>query len=99
MNPNALMKQVQNLQKEMLKEQDKINNTIFEGESSLVKVKINGKKELTEIKIENEGTLDADDIDALEDMIIIAVNNAMKKVDQETEKKMGKYTNGIPGLF
>ena len=99
MNPNALMKQVQNLQKEMLKEQDKINNTIFEGESSLVKVKINGKKELIEIKIENEGTLDADDIDALEDMIIIAVNNAMKKVDQETEKKMGKYTNGIPGLF
>ena len=99
MNPNALMKQVQNLQKEMLKEQDKINNTIFEGESSLFKVKINGKKELIEIKIENEGTLDADDIDALEDMIIIAVNNAMKKVDQETEKKMGKYTNGIPGLF
>lgn len=99
MNPNAMMKQIQNLQKEVMKEQEKINNTIFTGESSLVKVEVKGTKELVSVKIDRETQVDSDDLEALEDMIVLAVNNAMKKIDKETENKLGKYTSGIPGLF
>ena len=99
MNPNAMMKQFQNLQKEVMREQDKINNTVFTGESSLVKVEVKGTKELVSVNIDREAGLDVDDLEALEDMIVLAVNDAMKKIDKETENKLGKYTSGIPGLF
>ena len=99
MNMQAILKQAQNLQKDMLKEQEKINSTIFEGENALVKVKINGKREILEVKIDKSSSLESDDIEALEDMILIAVNDAMKKVDKMTEEKLGRFANGMPGLF
>ena len=99
MNMQALLKQAQSLQKDMMKEQEKINSTIFEGESSLVKVKINGKKEIIEVIIDKSNSMDSDDLEALEDMIMLAVNDAMKKVDRMTNEKMGKFANGMPGLF
>ena len=99
MNKNKMMKQNKNLKKEVMKEQEKINNTIFIGESSLVKVEVKGTKELVSVKIDRETQVDSDDLEALEDMIVLAVNNAMKKIDKETENKLGKYTSGIPGLF
>ena len=99
MNMQAILKQAQSLQKDMLKEQEKINATIFEGESSLVKVKVNGKKELLEVIIDKTDSMDADDLEALQDMIMIAINDAMKKVDKMTSEKMGKFANGMPGLF
>ena len=99
MNMQAILKQAQSLQKDMLKEQEKINSTIFEGESSLVKVKVNGKKELLEVIIDKTDSMDADDLEALQDMIMLAVNDAMKKVDKMTNDKMGKFGNGMPGLF
>ncbi len=99
MNPNAMMKQLQNIQKEVMKEQEKINNSVFTGESSLVKVEVKGTKELVSVKIDRESGLDLDDLDALEDMIVLATNDAMKKIDKETENKLGKYTSGIPGFF
>ena len=74
-------------------------STIFEGESSLVKVKINGKKEVIEVEIDKSSSMDADDLEALQDMIMIAMNDAMKKVDKMTNDKMGKFANGMPGLF
>ena len=99
MNMQAILKQAQSLQKDMLKEQEKINATIFEGESSLVKVKVNGKKELLEVIIDKTDSMDVDDLEALQDMIMIAMNDAMKKVDKMTNDKMGKFANGMPGLF
>jgi len=99
MNMQAILKQAQSLQKDMLKEQEKINATIFEGESSLVKVKVNGKKELLEVIIDKTDSMDVDDLEALQDMIMLAVNDAMKKVDKMTNEKMGKFANGMPGLF
>ena len=101
MNPQAMMKQVQKLQKEMLKTQEEINNTEFEGKSSLVTVVLDGKKNLKSVKI-NSDELEKDDIEMLEDMIVVAHNEAAAKVDKETEEKMGAYTKGlpnIPGLF
>ena len=98
MNMQAMMKQAQKLQKDMLNEQEKINNMEFEGKSSLVTTKINGHGELIEVKIEAE-SLDKEEIEMLEDMILIAVNDAKKKLDKETESRMGMYTKGLPGLF
>ena len=93
-----MMKQAQNLQKEMMKVKEEIDSTEFIGESSLVKVTIKGTKEVVKIEIDKSNSLDADDLEMLEDMIVVAMNTAMKKVDEMTEKKMGKFGN-IPGLF
>lgn len=99
MNIQALMKQAQNIQKDMQKQETEIENTTFEGESSLVKVKVNGKKEVLAITIENKENLEKDDLEILEDMIMVALNNAFKKVDDLREKKMSKYSNMMPGMF
>lgn len=98
MNIQAMMKQAQKMQKDMLAAKEEIDKMIFEGSSSFVSVEVNGKKEIVSVKIDNE-SLEKDDIEMLQDIIVVAVNEAMKKVDQETEKKMGKFTQGMPGLF
>ena len=99
MNIQALMKQAQSMQKDMQKQEEEIENTTFEGESSLVKVKVNGRKEVLSITIENKENIEKDDLEILEDMIMVALNNAFKKVDELREKKMSKYTSMMPGLF
>ena len=98
MNLQAMMKQAQKMQKDMLNTKEEINKMIFTGDSSFVSVEVNGNKELKSVKIDSDG-LDKDDIEMLQDMLVVAVNDAMKKVDAETEKKMSKYTQGMPGLF
>ena len=98
MNMQAMLREAQKIQKEMMKEKENIDNIIYEGESSFVKVKVNGKKEIVEIKIDQE-SMDKDDIEMLQDILQVAINDAMKKIDEDTEKKMGKYTKGMPGLF
>ena len=98
MNIQAMMKQAQKLQKDMLSEKEKIDNTIFTGKSSIVEVKLKGTKEVVDVKILAD-TLEADEIEMLQDMIMVAMNDAIKQIDKETENKMGKYTQGMPGLF
>lgn len=98
MNMQAMLKQAQKLQKDMLKTQDEINNMDFEGKSSFVTVKVNGKKEVLSVNIDAD-TVDNDEIEMLQDMIVVALNDAFKKVDKITEDKMGSYTKGMPGLF
>lgn len=98
MNMQAMLKQAQKLQKDMVNTQDKINKMEFIGKSSLVTVKMNGKKEILDFKIDAE-SLDKDEIEMLQDMILIAINDAQKQVDKEVESKMGVYTQGMPGLF
>lgn len=98
MNMQALMKQAQSIQRDMEKIQEEIEKSEFEGENSIVKVKVNGKKEVLEVKIDKNATLDKDDLEMLEDVIVVALNNAFKKVDELKEKKLSKYGN-IPGLI
>jgi len=98
MNMQALLKQAQNMQKDMLKAKEEIDNKTYTGTSSFVTVNVKGNKVIENIKIDNE-SLDKDEIEMLEDMIVVAINNAMKEIDKETEEKMGKYTQGMPGLF
>ena len=98
MNMQAMMKQAQALQRDMLKAKEEVDNSEFVGESSLVKVTIKGTKEVVKVEIDSSESLDKDEIEMLQDMIVIAVNEANKKVDAALEKKMGKFGN-IPGLF
>ena len=93
-----MMKQAQKLQNDMLKEKKQIDEKTFEGRSSFVTVKMKGTKEVTEVKIDVD-SLEKDDIEMLQDMILVAVNDANHQIDEETEQKMGKYTKGMPGLF
>ena len=99
MNMQALMKQAQNLQRDMTKAKEEIDKTEFNGENALVKVKVNGAKEILAIEIDKTNPLEIEDIEMLEDMITIAVNNAFKSVDKMTEEKLGKFSQGMPGLF
>lgn len=101
MNMQAMLKQVQKMQKDMEKAQEEINNTEFEGKSSLVTVIITGDKRMKSIKIDSD-ELEKDDLEMLEDMIIIATNDALSKIEKTTEEKMGAFSKNmpkIPGLF
>lgn len=98
MNMQAMLKQAQALQKDMLKIKDEIDSTEFVGESSLVKVTLKGTKEAVKVEINLDDDFDKEDLEALEDMIVLAINDANKKIDAMTEKKMDKFGN-IPGLF
>ena len=99
MNIQALMKQAQSLQKDILKSKEEIDKMEFTSTKDLVTVKVNGKKEVLKVDIQKDDDFSVDDLEILEDMIMVALNDAFKQVDKETEKKMRKYANAMPGLF
>lgn len=99
MNMQALMKQAQKLQKDMLSAKEEIDNALFVGENSLVKITMKGTREVIKVEINSEESLDKDDIEMLQDMVLVAINDATAKIDKMTEEKLGKYSNSMPGLF
>lgn len=98
MNIQAMMKQAQQLQKKMMDEKKAIDSKVFTGKSSLVTITMTGDKKVTGVDI-NMDSIESDDKEMLQDMIMLAVNDAITQIDKETEEKMGKYTQGLPGLF
>lgn len=99
MNIQNLMREAQKMQKDLQKTQNELENTTYEGTSSLVSVMINGNKDLVSVKINSDDTLEKEDIEMLEDMIMVAFKEATKKVDNDKEKKLGKYGKGLAGLM
>jgi DNA-binding YbaB/EbfC family protein len=99
MNIQAMMKQAQKIQQDMAKAKSEIDAQTFTGASALVEAEVNGQKELLKIKINKEAELSKEDLEMLEDMILLAINEAMKKVDQEIEQKLGKFGAGLQGLM
>lgn len=99
MNMQSMMKQMQKLQKNMKKDQDELNVTVFEGHAAddAVVVKFTGDHKMTDISIKEEA-IDPDDVDMLQDLVLMAVNDAMSKIDKQTQETMGKYSRNIPGL-
>ena len=95
----ALMREAQKMQKELTKTQEELEKTTYEGSSSLVNVVVNGKKELISIKINVENSIEKDEIELLEDMVLVAINDALKKADSDKEKKLSKYGSGLTGLI
>ena len=96
MNMQAMLRQAQQMQKQMLQEQEKINNATFTGENGLVKVTMKGTKRIEKVDIQKEDDFSSDDLEMLEDMIMVAVNDCLGQIDKETEEKLGKYTRGLP---
>ena len=101
-NMNSMMKQVQKMQEDMAALQEELESKEYEVSAGggMVSVKINGKREVLNIDIKPE-IVDPDDIETLSDVIVAAVNEAIKKVDSTSETEMSKITGGInvPGLF
>lgn len=101
-NMNNMIRQAQKMQQEMMKMQNEIEEQEFEATAGggVITVKMTGAKQLTAVEIKPEA-VDPDDVEMLQDLIITAINEAMKKVDEANNSKMSKLTGGmsIPGLF
>ncbi len=97
MNMQALMKQAQQMQRDITKKKDELNKKTFVGTSELVEVTFTGDKKLVSTKIKSD--IDNDDKEIIEDMFVIAVNDAMAKIDKETESMLGAYGSQLGGLF
>ena len=101
MNMQMIMQQAKKMQAQLQKEQEELEKTEYTGSSSLVNIKMNGKYEILEVKINlpDGEAIESDDRDMLEDMIMVAMNEALKKIESDKEKKMGKYGQGLAGLM
>lgn len=101
-NMANMMKKVQKLQADMAKLQEELKTRTLESTAGggAIKIVVNGEKQILSIKID-PGAADPQDIEMLEDMIMAAVNEALKKVDDMMAQEMGKLTGGmkIPGMF
>ena len=98
MNMQALMQQAQKMQRDIMKKKEEINKKEFTGSSELVDVVVLGDKTIKSVKIKGVD-LSSDDKEVLEDMIVLAINDAMKKVDAETESVMGPLGGSLNGLL
>lgn len=96
MNINALMQQAQKMQKDMEKAQKQLESTLFEVESAggAIKISIYGSRKIEKIDIDKDA-IDPEDKEMLEDMLKIAVNEAMEKIDNEQAKIQAKMTSGM----
>lgn len=101
-NMNNMMKQVQKMQKDMEKAQQELEAQIYDTTAGggAVKLSVNGKKEVLSLTL-SPSVVDPDDIEMLQDLILVALNDALKQVDEQSNKVMGRMTGGmnIPGLF
>lgn len=97
MNIQSLMNQARKLQGELEKTTREIENKVFNYENENILVEITGKNTVSKIKIKNENIIN--DVEMLEDILTVAINNVLEQIKLEKEKKLGKYTNGLGGLF
>ena len=102
MNQAAMMKQAQKLQQQMLQMQQEQESKTFTAKAGggMVSATVNGKHELVGLEI-NPEAVDPDDVEMLQDMILAAVNEAMRTADAEATNNMSKLTGGLNlgGLF
>lgn len=98
MNMQSIMAQAQKMQRDIQKKKDEIDKMLFTSKNEMVEVTFNGKKEMQSLKILIE-EFDSEDIEALQDMIILASKDAISKVDKEIENKLGSLGSGLGGLF
>ena len=102
MNQAAMMKQAPKLQQEMLRMQEEMENKTYSATTGggMVTATVNGKREVLDLKI-NPEAVDPDDVDMLQDMVIAAVNEAMRAADAESAQNMSRLTGGLNlgGLF
>ena len=98
-NMNNLMKQAQKMQRQMEENQKALEEKEFTAAAGggAVEVTISGKREIKKVTLSEE-VVDPDDIEMLEDLIVAATNEALRKVDEESSAVMSKLTGGLGGL-
>jgi DNA-binding YbaB/EbfC family protein len=98
----SMMKQAKIMQKRMMEAQEELKKMEFKASAGggAVKVKVNGSQEIVEVKIDRD-MVDAGDMEMIEDMVMVAINDAVKQSKDEVRNKMSAITGGmsIPGLF
>ena len=99
-NMQQLMRQAQKMQQQMLKAQEELDAREYEGTAGggAVACKISGKRQLISLTIQPDA-VDPDDVEMLQDMIVAAVNDALKKGEETRESEMNKLGGGMGGLF
>ena len=97
MNQQAMMR-LKKMQKQMMEALEKLENTVFKGTAGggVVSVEVKGSHEVLSVSIDPEAV--KDDLEMVQDMIVIAINDANKKIEAETQKTMGAFGGGL-GLF
>ena len=102
MNQAAMMKQAQKMQQELLRMQEEQENKTYSATTGggMVTATVNGKHEVVDLKI-NPEAVDPDDVEMLQDMLIAAVNEAMRAADADAANNMSRFTGGLNlgGLF
>ena len=102
MNQAAMMKQAQKMQQEMLRMQQEMETKTYTAAAGggMVKATVNGKHEVVDLQI-NPEAVDPDDVEMLQDMVIAAVNEAMRTADTDSANNMSRLTGGLNlgGLF
>ena len=98
-NMNNLMKQAQKMQRQMEESQKELESKEYTAAAGggAVEVTVSGKKEVLKVKLAEE-VVDPDDIEMLEDLIMVAVNEAMKKADEASSAAMSRMTGGMGGF-
>ena len=99
MNIQALMQQAQNMQKEITKKKEEIDKKKFIGNSELVEAVVTGDRKLVSVEIKNKDSITVDDLEVLQDMIVIAVNDALGKAEEEISSVLGAYGGQFGGLL
>ncbi|CAN7683932.1 YbaB/EbfC family nucleoid-associated protein [Peribacillus frigoritolerans] len=101
-NMQNMMKQMQKMQKKMAEAQEELGEKRVEGTAGggMVTVIVTGHKEIVDVVIKQE-VVDPDDIDMLQDLVLAATNDALKKAEELTNQTMGQFTKGmnLPGMF
>ncbi|MBF8377807.1 YbaB/EbfC family nucleoid-associated protein [Alicyclobacillus mali] len=101
-NMNQLMRQAKKMQEEILKAQASLAEQVVEGTAGggAVKVRMNGHKDVVAVEID-KSVVSPDDVEMLQDLILVAIQDASQKANDLAEQVMGKYTRGLnlPGMF
>ena len=98
-NMNNLMKQAQRMQRQMEETTKELESKEFTASASggAVEVTVSGKKEVLSVKLSEE-VVDPDDIEMLQDLIVAATNEALRKMEEESQSQMSKITGGLGGM-
>ena len=98
MNMQAIMMQAKKMQRDIEKTQNELESKTYEGKSQLVTAVVGGNNKLISINIDVD-SIEQDDKEMLEDMIMLAFNDACRKAEADKEVKLGKYGQGLSGLM
>ncbi len=99
-NMQQLMKQAQKMQQQMMQMQEELDLRTYEASAGggVVRAKVSGKRELLELTIDPKA-VDPDDVELLQDMVLAAVNEALKLGEDTREREMGRFGGGMGGMF